>query len=70
MIAGGAHPEHIKRHLGHSSITVTMDRYGHLYPSEAEAIAARLDGTLRAARTDNRRTKQIGQVEPGAINRA
>ena len=70
MIAGGAHPEHIKRHLGHSSIMVTMEQYGHLYPSEAEAVAARLDGTLRAARTDNRRTRQIGQVEPGAISRA
>ena len=57
MIAAGAHPEHIKRHLGHSSITVTMDLYGHLLPSEADAIADRLDGMLRDSQTDKRRTR-------------
>ena len=29
-------------HLGHSSITVTMDRYGHLFPSDMEALAEAL----------------------------
>jgi hypothetical protein len=57
MIATGAHPEHIKRHLGHSSITVTMDLYGHLFPSEADAIAEQLDQMLRDSQTDKRRTK-------------
>ena len=57
MIATGAHPEHIKRHLGHSSITVTMDLYGHLFPSEADAIADQLDQMLRDSQTDKRRTK-------------
>jgi hypothetical protein len=42
MIAEGAHPEKIKRHLGHSSITVTMDVYGHMFPADDEAIAERL----------------------------
>ncbi len=59
MIAAGAHPEHIKRHLGHSSITVTMDLYGHLFPSEADTIAERLDQMLRDSRTDKRRTKPL-----------
>jgi len=31
LIAADAHPRHIKEHLGHSSIRVTMDVYGHLY---------------------------------------
>jgi integrase len=52
MIAEGAHPEKIKRHMGHSSITVTMDTYGHLFPSEDEALAARLDRRRREALVD------------------
>ncbi len=56
LIAEGAHPEHIKRHLGHSSITVTMDTYGHLYPDAEEALSERLDARIRAAQTDRRRT--------------
>jgi hypothetical protein len=36
LISQGGHPQAIKRQMGHSSIRVTMDTYGHLYPSEAE----------------------------------
>ena len=57
MIATGAHPDHIKRHLGHSSITVTMDLYGHLLPSEADAAAQRLDDMLRDSQKDKQQTK-------------
>jgi len=46
-IAQGAHPLVIKERLGHSSITVTLDRYGGLFPSLDEAIADGLDGVLR-----------------------
>lgn len=46
-IAQGAHPLTIKERLGHSSITVTMDRYGHLFPAQDEALAESLDGVLR-----------------------
>jgi len=46
-IAAGAHPMAIKERLGHSSITVTLDRYGHRFPRLEEAIAERLDGVLR-----------------------
>ena len=70
MIAAGAHPEHIKRHLGHSSIMVTMDLYGHLLPSEAEEIADRLDDMLRASQTDKRRTKplEVADSDDGEIS--
>jgi integrase len=44
LISQGAHPKAIQTVLGHSSITVTMDRYGHLFPSDMEALAAALDG--------------------------
>ena len=50
LIAEGAHPKVIQHHVGHSSITVTMDRYGHLYPSEMDAFAIRLGEQQRLAR--------------------
>jgi integrase len=48
-IAQGAHPLAIKERLGHSSITVTMDRYGGLFPRLEEAIAESLDAVFREA---------------------
>ncbi len=29
--------------LGHASATLTLDRYGHLFPDEMDALAASLD---------------------------
>jgi integrase len=43
-IALGAHPKAIQERLGHSSITVTLDRYGHLFPKLDEALTDRLSG--------------------------
>jgi hypothetical protein len=51
LIAQGAHPRAIMERLGHSSITVTLDTYGHLLPGLDEALAEGLDATLRAAQT-------------------
>jgi len=55
LIAQGAHPKAIQAHLGHSSIQVTMDRYGHLFPDALEHLADRLDAARTQARTDPRR---------------
>jgi integrase len=52
LIAQGAHPKAIQAHLGHSSIQVTMDRYGHLFPDALEQLADRLDAARTLARTD------------------
>ena len=43
LIAQGAHPKAISSHLGHSSISVTVDRYGHLFDSDMDSLAERLD---------------------------
>jgi hypothetical protein len=43
----GAHPKAIQAHLGHSSIMVTMDLYGHLFPDDADRLAEGLDATFR-----------------------
>ena len=50
LIELGAHPKAIQERLGHSSITVTIDVYGHLFPSIDQALTARLDERLSAAR--------------------
>ncbi len=35
--------------MGHSSINVTLDRYGHLFPELDEAIAKAFDQSLNEA---------------------
>lgn len=50
-IAAGAHPKAIQVRMGHSSITVTLDRYGHLFPELDEAIADAFDERWLAVRT-------------------
>jgi integrase len=42
LIAQGAHPKAIQTHLRHSLISVTMDRYGHRFPSDMEALAVQM----------------------------
>jgi integrase len=49
LIARGAHAKAIQQHLGHSSISVTFDVYGHLLPDEQDRIATALDQTYDAA---------------------
>jgi hypothetical protein len=39
----------VQRQLGHSSITVTFDVYGHLFPDDMERLAERMDVRVRAA---------------------
>ena len=48
-IANGAHPKAIQERMGHASITVTLDRYGHLFPSLGLQVAEGLDASYRAA---------------------
>ena len=49
-IAEGAHPKAIQTRMGHSTINVTLDRYGHLFPELDEAIATSFGDRLRDAR--------------------
>jgi integrase len=48
-IAAGADVKVLQRMLGHASAALTLDRYGHLMPGQAEAVADRLDAMARAA---------------------
>jgi integrase len=49
LIDEGRHLEEVKDYLGHSSIRVTSDRYGHLFPEARAAIADALDARFRAS---------------------
>jgi hypothetical protein len=42
----------LSRFLGHTSITVTVDRYGHLYPAEREAAVSAFDALFTAPLAD------------------
>ncbi|MGI9119037.1 MAG: tyrosine-type recombinase/integrase [Acidimicrobiales bacterium] len=57
-IAAGADVKVLRRMLGHASAALTLDRYGHLLPGQAESVASRLDEMARAA-TPARRTPAI-----------
>ena len=49
MIAAGVNAKALSTYIGHASISITMDRYGHLMPgSEAEA-AERLSAYIESA---------------------
>jgi len=50
LIAEGGHPRSIMERMGHSSITVTLNTYGHLLPSLEERLTDALDARGRAAR--------------------
>ena len=43
MVAAGAHPKYLQAQMGHSSIRVTLDLYGHLYPDANRGVLESLD---------------------------
>lgn len=48
-IAAGADVKVLQHMLGHASAALTLDRYGHLLPGQAQSVADRLDEMARAA---------------------
>jgi integrase len=44
MIAAGYTPKAVQMALGHASVAFTLDVYGHLFDSDLDELAARLDG--------------------------
>lgn len=50
LIAAGEHPKAIQTRLGHSSIQVTIDRYGHLMDGLDDQTADRLDAIAQTVR--------------------
>jgi integrase len=49
MIAAGVNAKALSTYMGHSSITITLDRYGHLMPGNEDHAAELLDDYLEQA---------------------
>ena len=65
--ADGAHPRAIMERLGHSSITVTLNTYGHLFPSLDEALTDGLEEQFqRAVSSDMRPVRGLSHIERSA----
>jgi integrase len=50
MIAAGVNAKALSTFMGHSNISITLDRYGHLMPGSEEEAAGLLDAYLNAQR--------------------
>lgn len=59
MIKVNPNPELVKRQLGHSSIRVAFDVYGHLFPDESERLT---DGLEQLWAADRSRTRSGAAV--------
>jgi integrase len=46
--AAGVNAKSLQTYMGHSSVTVTYDRYGHLMPGNEDEAAALLDAYERS----------------------
>jgi integrase len=49
MIAAGVNAKALSVYMGHSTVSFTMDRYGHLMPGNEDEAAGLLDAYLDAA---------------------
>ena len=52
MLKQNTNPKIIQERLGHSSITVTMDTYGHLMPNMQKDAVLNFADLLKQARDD------------------
>lgn len=61
-IRGGVHVKTLQRMLGHKTATLTLDRYGHLFPDDLDAAGKIMDSAAYPLRTGARKgTGQSGE---------
>ena len=81
LAMAGAHPKAVQSVMRHSTIVLTMDTYGHLFPGQDAATVARLPNmmasepiTLRATGTDGapalRLPMKRGGFDPGLAQKS
>jgi integrase len=58
LIAQGASVKAVQAQLGHATASITLDTYGHLFPSEMEALANRLELVRDAVLANQPRTRR------------
>jgi integrase len=62
-IHAGASVKAVQSQLGHASATMTLDRYGHVWPDELDALSDALDAIVARLPADSVRTPdQAGEV--------
>ena len=61
LIDAGVNAKALSTFMGHSSIAITIDRYGHLMPGSEGEAAALVDAYLERANTQAR----LAQVQTG-----
>lgn len=49
MIGAGVDARALSAYMGHASVTLTLDRHGHVFPGDEEEAAGRLDAHLDRA---------------------
>lgn len=62
-IQAGYPPKMLQEIMGHASITMTLDLYGHLYPGDMDRYADRLDSAANHADKTKVRPDEVDQGE-------
>ena len=65
-IAAGASPKQTATWAGHTSVSVVLDRYGHLYEGNDTDVLARLD-SFASVTSDDAPSRWIPRVFRGAL---
>jgi integrase len=70
MIAAGVNAKALSTYMGHSSITITLDRYGHMFPGNEDEAAALLDAYLERQTVPQTvpQQPQTLMVEPSVVS--
>jgi hypothetical protein len=64
MVAAGAHPKYLQAQMGHSSIRVILDLYGHLFPDAKRGVLESLDALTTSKPRKGRPIHAPSQRDP------
>ena len=63
LIAQGENPKYIQTQLGHSSIQITMDVYGHLMDTVNREAASKLGRTVLGGNSEDDGSKTVAETK-------
>jgi integrase len=67
MIAAGADPKLVQVQLGHASISITFDIYGHLFPDRLDELGLDLDRMVRKRQSMTHTHRTNARTTPGEL---
>jgi integrase len=67
-ISAGANVKVVQRLLGHKTAVLTLDRYGHLFPDDLDAVAIAFDTAAQSAADRLRTDPQLKSVAAGPVS--